>query len=520
MVYDFKDITISVFDIHTTIDPLRSQPQEYFRKEFSFFTNPVRYHEFSISGQSIKTDTFHFQPLSIRQQKTHFWMAYSNILHNGAKDPWKLQTPFVSHADKINLRLNMHEPDIKITTRPAIYLSSLGWSTNILIRLQGNIKNRQLIQIMGRLASKELDDTPFVIADKPKTLTETFKFFQNLLLSEVYIKPPHLGMKIPRHFIVSLNKYNGPRADYKKMENRDKDLMHSILYGKEFGALEEGEEQKKPSLLLTHISVPYNFALTDFDHGTLLFPQRDALSTKREGSVHCLATNVRDCIMMTYTLLYFYKLSKGFDINTLIGSLRENVRSTLQQLPEKYTNQVCRNLFLNHKFLRTLISEDIQGKIPIAPSDRTKVFISYSHKDSKWLKRLQTHLKPLEREMIIDRWDDTMLKPGSNWREEIKKALCSARVAVLLISADFLASDFIATDELPPMLLAAKNDGATILPVIVSPSQFEQIESLSQFQTLRENSPSRPLNGMRTIDRESVFVKLAQEIKRVFNEGN
>ncbi len=43
---------------------------------------------------------------------------------------------------------------------------------------------------------------------------------------------------------------------------------------------------------------------------------------------------------------------------------------------------------------------------------RTKVFISYSHKDEKWLKRLQVHLKPLERQRRLDRWDDTRIAGG------------------------------------------------------------------------------------------------------------
>src|SRR6218665_3206938 len=87
------------------------------------------------------------------------------------------------------------------------------------------------------------------------------------------------------------------------------------------------------------------------------------------------------------------------------------------------------------------------------------IFISYSHKDAEYLERLLVHLKPLERDGLIDTWVDTRLLAGDRWKKEIDAALKKARVAVLLVSADFLASDFIINNELPPLLKAAEEQG-------------------------------------------------------------
>jgi hypothetical protein len=90
-------------------------------------------------------------------------------------------------------------------------------------------------------------------------------------------------------------------------------------------------------------------------------------------------------------------------------------------------------------------------------------------------------------------------------------------VAVLLISADFLASEFIATDELPPLLKAAKEDGAVILPLILSPCMFLQTKTLSQFQTV--NNPSQPLIGLSKVKQETVWLKLAEAIEISLRQG-
>jgi hypothetical protein len=141
---------------------------------------------------------------------------------------------------------------------------------------------------------------------------------------------------------------------------------------------------------------------------------------------------------------------------------------------------------------------------------RTKVFISYSHQDLDWLKRLRVHLKPLERQYGVEIWSDTDIQPGMRWRDEIGKALASAKVAVLLVSADFIASDFVDKHELPPLLRAAETDGAVVLPLILSPSMFNRIDELSRFEAV--NDPSRPLVDLPRGEQEAALVRLTEVV--------
>ena len=147
---------------------------------------------------------------------------------------------------------------------------------------------------------------------------------------------------------------------------------------------------------------------------------------------------------------------------------------------------------------------------------KSRVFISYSHADKEWLERLKIHIKPFEKKGIIESWDDTKIKSGMLWREEIKKALDTTKVAVLLVSANFLASDFIIDNELPPLLQAAEKEGTVILPVIIRPCAFFETE-LVQFQSV--NPPSEALSGMNEHDQEQVFVKIAKRIKEVLENS-
>jgi hypothetical protein len=139
-----------------------------------------------------------------------------------------------------------------------------------------------------------------------------------------------------------------------------------------------------------------------------------------------------------------------------------------------------------------------------------KIFISYSHFDHEWLERLQVHLKPLQRAWKVDVWDDTRVQPGQEWKQEIQRAIEAAKIAILLISADFLASEFIATQELPSLLSAAEAKGTVIMPVILSKCSSESLDALSKFRTV--NHDSGPLAGRPRHKKEEFWAQLTDMI--------
>jgi hypothetical protein len=141
---------------------------------------------------------------------------------------------------------------------------------------------------------------------------------------------------------------------------------------------------------------------------------------------------------------------------------------------------------------------------------RSQIFISYSHKDKKWLEDIQTMLKPLIRAQKISVWDDKKIEAGQKWREEIGAALSMAKVAVLLVSPDFLASDFIAYHELPKLLDSAKQEGLTILWVAVRYCLYKDTE-IEQYQAT--NDPQKPLASLRPAERERILVEICERIK-------
>ena len=147
---------------------------------------------------------------------------------------------------------------------------------------------------------------------------------------------------------------------------------------------------------------------------------------------------------------------------------------------------------------------------------RNQIFISYSHKDRRWLETLHTSLKPILPHIPCLAWDDTKIKAGENWRDEIKNALASSQIAVLLVSPNFLASDFILDEELPLLMNAAKSDGLIICWIAIRNCLY-QLTDIERYQAL--NDPSNPLATLGLRARDDKLVHICEQIKDIFSSG-
>jgi hypothetical protein len=147
-------------------------------------------------------------------------------------------------------------------------------------------------------------------------------------------------------------------------------------------------------------------------------------------------------------------------------------------------------------------------------SMQDQVFISYSHRDKKFMEELRTQLKPFLRSGTIKAWSDQQIPSGAKWFDEIQAALGKTKAAVFLVSPDFLASDFIHDHELGPLLKRAEAGGVKILWVPLRASAYEETP-LNDYQAV--SSPDEPLAKMSRADRDEAWVRICKEIKRAVN---
>jgi len=138
------------------------------------------------------------------------------------------------------------------------------------------------------------------------------------------------------------------------------------------------------------------------------------------------------------------------------------------------------------------------------------VFISYSHKDEEWKDRLVTHLGVLEKEGLLDLWDDRKIELGDDWRPDIEDAIGRAAIAILMVSANFMTSNFILDEEIPKFLARREKEGLRVIPIIIKPCAWTEVKWLSKIQARPKDG--KPLSTRRAPQADSDLAAFAKEI--------
>ncbi|MBO0798106.1 MAG: toll/interleukin-1 receptor domain-containing protein [Blastocatellia bacterium] len=148
--------------------------------------------------------------------------------------------------------------------------------------------------------------------------------------------------------------------------------------------------------------------------------------------------------------------------------------------------------------------------MPLNPSEQPiQVFFSYSHKDEALRDELSTHLAVLKRQRLIREWHDRQIPAGDVWKEAIDDRINEAGVILLLISADFLASDYCHEIEMKRALERHEKREAVVIPIILRPCNW-QGSPFGKLQALPKDA--RPVTTWP--NRDEAFTNISEGIRR------
>src|SRR6266849_3458753 len=144
-----------------------------------------------------------------------------------------------------------------------------------------------------------------------------------------------------------------------------------------------------------------------------------------------------------------------------------------------------------------------------------KIFFCYAHEDEYLLIQLQMHLRPLEREGLIEFWYDRNISAGTEWEREISEQLNTAQIVLLLVSPDFMNSDYCYAVEMKQAIQRYERNEACVIPVILRPVYW-QIASLRILQALPTDAQPIVDRNWHTLD--EAFYNVTEGVRRAVEE--
>ena len=135
-----------------------------------------------------------------------------------------------------------------------------------------------------------------------------------------------------------------------------------------------------------------------------------------------------------------------------------------------------------------------------ATMGQISVFYSYSHRDEVFRQELEAHLSFLRRGNLIAEWHDRKIDAGDEWKAQIDRHIGTADIVLLLVSADFIASDYCWGEEMTKALARHEREEARVIPVILRPAggRARRSESCRQCQRTPNLSVNGPIGTLRS----------------------
>ena len=144
------------------------------------------------------------------------------------------------------------------------------------------------------------------------------------------------------------------------------------------------------------------------------------------------------------------------------------------------------------------------------PPASIEVFYSYAHEDEGLVKELRKHLSILKRQGVIRDWYDREITAGTEWKGQIDQHLNSAGVILLLVSADFLASDYCYDVEMTRALERHDQGEARVIPVLLRPVEGWQRAPFGKLQSRADRWETRD----QLDNRDEAFTDVARGIRQ------
>ena len=145
--------------------------------------------------------------------------------------------------------------------------------------------------------------------------------------------------------------------------------------------------------------------------------------------------------------------------------------------------------------------------------DSVQIFFSYSHKDERLRNELETHLKLMQRQRLIETWHDRLIGAGEEWKDRIDDNLERAEIILLLVSADFIASDYCYEKEMTRALERHEQGEARVIPIIVRDVNWARAP-FGKLQAL----PKDGLAVTKWPDKDSAWRNVSEGIEKVAEE--